>query len=107
MPAVIVERRGLETLDEQSADDLVGEGLRAAAGVMDDEPFPRAEQLGPDDRRVKDVVAGAAAGVADDKGVAFREIGEFRTRRASMQARIAKRRAGGSARAPLSPKDTA
>ena len=71
-----------------------------------DEPLARAEQLVGDDQRADRVVAGAAAGVADDVGVALASPANLAgSSRASMQVRIAKRRAGGMASSALSPKD--
>ena len=62
-----------------------------AVGVMDDEPFPRAEQFVGNHERADGIVAGRSSGVADDIGVALDETGEFSgSRRASMQLRLAK-----------------
>ena len=48
----------------------IGEGEHAAVGVMDHDDLARAEQLLGDDQRAERV-AGQAAGVADDVGVAL------------------------------------
>src|SRR6266851_1034986 len=69
------ERRGFEARGEQVAHDVVGEEFHAAIGVVDDEEFAGAEQFVADDEGTDGVVAGAAAGVADDVSVAFGEAG--------------------------------
>ena len=85
-----------------------GEELHAAVRVVDHEPLARAEQLVGDDQRADRVVARAAAGVADDVRVALVSPAYFAgSRRASMQVRIAKRRAGGRASHARSPNSLA
>ena len=76
--AVRSEGRGLEAVGEQVADHLVGEELHAAVGVMDDEPLGGAEQLVRDDDGPDRIVAGAAAGIADDVRVTLAETGVLR-----------------------------
>src|SRR6202044_3294876 len=56
---------------KQTTDDIVGEELHAAVGVMDNEEFLSAEKLVADDERTDGVVGGSAAGVANDVCVAF------------------------------------
>ncbi len=68
---------GFEAVGKEAADDFVGEELHAAVGVVDDEEFFGAEELVADDQRADGVVAGAAAGVANDVSVAFGEAGVF------------------------------
>ncbi len=77
MPAMFVDRRRIEALFQQAANDLVVEQLHAAIAVMDDEPLIGAEQLVRDDQRADGVVAGAPAGVADHMRVAFRKPSIF------------------------------
>ncbi len=72
-PAAFVYRRGLQAAGEKPAHDLVGKRLHAAVGMVDDEPLARAQLLVRNDRRADGVVAGAAPGVADDVGGAFRK----------------------------------
>ena len=71
------EGGGFEAVGEEAAHDVAGEELHAAVGVMDNEEFFCAEQLVADDERTDGVVAGAAAGVADDVGVSFGKAGVF------------------------------
>ena len=66
---------GLEGVREQSADDLVGEELHAAVGVVDDEPLLRAQQLVRDHEGPDGVVGRASPGVTDDVRIAFAEPG--------------------------------
>ncbi len=68
---------GFEAGVEEIAHDVVGEEFHAAIGVMDDEEFLGAEKFVADDEGADGVVTGAAAGVADDVGVAFGEAREF------------------------------
>src|SRR5512139_2248393 len=75
VPAAGVDAGGLEAAAQQLAHDVVGEGFHAAVGVVDDEPLAGAQQLVGDDQRADGVVAGAAAGIADDVGVALGEAG--------------------------------
>ena len=72
------ELRGLEALLEQLGHGLVREELHAAVRVVDHEPFGGAEKLVRDHEGADRVVTGAAAGVANDVGVAFAETGVFR-----------------------------
>jgi len=76
-PAPGPDLRGVEALLQQPAHHLIGEGLHAAIGVMDHEPFVRPEQLVRDDQRADGVVACASAGVADDMRVPFPQAGVF------------------------------
>ena len=69
------QRRGVQAAGEQVAHDGVGEELHAAVGVVDDEPLGGAEQLVGDDQRADRVIAGPAAGVADDVRVALGQPG--------------------------------
>jgi hypothetical protein len=71
------EGGGFKAVGEEAAHDVVGEEEHAAVGVVDDEEFFCAEELVADDERTDGVVAGAAAGVADDVGVAFGKTGVF------------------------------
>ncbi len=68
---------GFEAGVEEIAHDVVGEEFHAAIGVMDDEKLLGAEKFVADDEGADGVVTGAAAGVADDVGVAFGEAREF------------------------------
>src|SRR5262245_21950047 len=104
-PAGFAKLCSVEAFRQQIAHHLVGERLHAAIGVMDDEPFAGAEQLGGDHERADRVIGRPAAGVADHMGVAFGKAAYLAgSSRASMQVRMAKRRAGGMASLPLSPK---
>ena len=76
-PFLSVEGGGAQVVFEQVGDDLVGKELHPAIGVVDDEPFLRAEQLVRDDERADRVVGRPAAGVADDMRVALGEPGVF------------------------------
>src|SRR6185312_8391608 len=73
--AVVGERCRPEAAGQQVLHDLVREELHAAVGVVDDEPLLRTEELVGDDDRADGVVAGAAAGVADDVGIALAQPG--------------------------------
>ena len=75
VPAAGVDAGGLEAAAQQLAHDVVGEGFHAAVGVVDDEPLAGTQQLVGNDQRADGVIAGAAAGIADDVGVALREPG--------------------------------
>ncbi len=72
-PAAFVYGRDLQAAGEKPAHNLVGERLHAAVGMVDDEPLARAQWLVRNDQRADGVVAGAARGVADDVGGAFRK----------------------------------
>jgi hypothetical protein len=76
-PGLAVEARGRQIVLEQIGDHLVGEKLHAAIRVMNDKPFLRAEELVRNDQRPYGVVSRAAARVADDMRVAFREASVF------------------------------
>src|SRR4051794_26781411 len=69
------ELGGLEAVPEQAADDVVCEELHAAVRVVYHEPLRGTEQLVGDDERADRVIAGAAAGVADDVRVTLAETG--------------------------------
>ena len=58
-----------QILCDRGIDPVVREALHATMGMLDDEDFGRLEQLLGDDEGAEGV-AGAAAGVADDMGVA-------------------------------------
>ena len=70
-PLCPVVRRRLEAPREEVAEDFPREELHAAVRVVNDEPFPRAQELVRDDQGPERVVARAASGVADDVGVAL------------------------------------
>src|SRR5262249_27858541 len=55
-PTGFAELCGVEAFRQQIAHHLVGERLHAAIGVMDDEPFAGAEQLGGDHERADRVI---------------------------------------------------
>src|SRR5258708_37770823 len=67
------ESGGFQAGGQQIAHDIVGEKFHTAIGVVNDEEFAGAEQFVADDERADGVVAGSAAGAADDGGVAFGE----------------------------------
>src|SRR6267378_2151006 len=60
---------------QQAAHDIVGEEFHAAIGMVNDEKFAGAEKFIADDQRANGIVAGPAAGVADNVGIAFGEAG--------------------------------
>ena len=45
LESFVGKRRSFQTVGEKPAHNLIREKFHAAVGVMDDEPFPRAEQL--------------------------------------------------------------
>ena len=69
------ERSGFEASGEEATHDVIGEKLHTAIGVVNDKEFASAKKFITDDQGTDGVVAGAAAGVADDVGVAFGEAG--------------------------------
>src|SRR6266404_6837504 len=60
---------------QQAAHDIAGEEFHAAIGMVNDEKFAGAEKLVTDDEGTDGIVAGPAAGVANDVGLAFSEAG--------------------------------
>src|SRR6266850_7969013 len=60
---------------QQVADDIAVEEFHAAIGMVNDEKFARAEKFIADDQGANGIVAGPAAGVADNVGIAFGEAG--------------------------------
>src|SRR5882672_1410634 len=60
---------------QQAAHDIAGEEFHAAIRMVNDEKFAGAEKFITDDQRANGIVAGPAAGVADDVGIAFGEAG--------------------------------
>src|SRR5580704_7639722 len=68
---------GLQTRSQQPAHDFIREKLHPAIGVMDNEEFPRPQQLVTDYKRADRVVAGAATGVADHMRVSLGKAGVF------------------------------
>src|SRR5262249_39632845 len=76
-PLLAVEVCCFEIVLEQIAHDFISEGQHAAVGVMDDEPLVGAEQLMRDHQRANSIVACAAAGIADDMGIAFGQASIF------------------------------
>ena len=104
-PGLAVELRGFKVVFQQIPDDLPGKQLHSAIAVVHDEPFLGVEQLMRNNQRANGIVRCSAARIADDVGVAFGQAGVFcGIEPRSMQVRMAKRRAGGSASFPLSPK---
>src|SRR5882724_8194834 len=62
---------------QQAAHDIAGKEFHAAIGMVNDEEFAGAKKFIADDQRADGVVAGPAAGVADNMGIAFGEAGEL------------------------------
>ncbi len=76
-PRLTIEGSSFKIIFEQIADYSVVEKLHSTIGVVDHEPFPCAQQLVGNHQRADRVVACAAAGIADDMGVAFRKVAYF------------------------------
>ena len=72
MPPGCVDSRRFKAVFEQACNDVVGKQLHAAVGMMNYKPFPGSEQLVRDNEGADGVVAGPAARVTDDVGIAFR-----------------------------------
>ena len=77
MPAPRIKSRRLEALRQQAPHHLVGEGLHATVGVVNDEEFLRSEQLVTDDQGANRVIGGTAAGIPNYMRIAFRQTRKF------------------------------
>ena len=77
----------LQTLGEQIADDVVGEKLHAAIGMVHYEPLARTQQFVRDDQRTDGIVAGTSACVANDVGISLGQTGKLRRIQTRVHAR--------------------
>lgn len=68
---------GFEAGIEKVTHGVVGKELHAAIGVMNDEEFAGAKKFVADDQGTDGVVAGTAASIANNVGIAFRESGKL------------------------------
>jgi hypothetical protein len=103
-PAVCGEFRGSQTRSKQPAHRLVIAELHAAIRMMHHEPLARAEQLvGDDERTMASLLARPPALRMTRASPSARPANLAGSSRASMQVRMAKRRAGGSAGARRLP----
>src|SRR5258708_21283360 len=71
MPALPVDRGGLQAFLEQTRDYVVRKQLQAAIRMVDDKPFPGTHQLARNHHPTKGILTGAAASVANDVRVPF------------------------------------
>ena len=65
------EGRGFERSGEETPNDIVGEELHAAIGVVNDEELSRSEELVADNERTDGVVRGATTSITYDMCITF------------------------------------
>ncbi len=77
-PRFAIELGRPEIVVEQIGDDVVGEQLHSTIRVMNDKPLERSQKLMRYHQRADRIVSCAAAGVANDMGIALGKTRIFR-----------------------------
>jgi len=75
LKAIGLKHGRFQALGKQVADGFIAEKFHAAIAVVNHIPFLGTEQLTGNYKRADGIVAGPAAGIADDMGVTFLQAG--------------------------------